>query len=49
MKSGGLLWFITFSYRQYIAPKGLKEHLKFAWQLPGAMWRYLRAYQEPRP
>lgn len=45
-KEGSLLWFVEFSYKQYIAPRGFVQHMKFAWDLPTAAFKYWRAMRE---
>ena len=36
-----MVWFFRNSY-QYIAPRGLRAHVRFLWALPGAYIRFNR-------
>lgn len=35
-------WFLKESYR-YVWPRGLREHAKFALQLPRSAWRFYQS------
>lgn len=42
-----MIWFVKYSYR-YVAPRGLIEHIKFLYRIPGASFFYWNALRRDK-